>query len=1634
MADQDNVSSLLNSFSSYQLKQAGQSLGVDAPEAPPSTGVLGHIALQAGNLPSNIINTVGDTAANIGTSLAGSTQFTHSPTTFNVPTPTTFGQKATDFIGGQFIPQTAAFLATHAAAVGVLEDLGLSAKAAQVAGMATAGGLTSGGEGTDTIQGAALGAGFAALHGLSPLQKLGAVGGVTAANTAFNTTVNHQSLGDALLNSAQIPVMAYTPEILNKLAGNGWIDPSSPEYQQRIANHNIAQEGQLQQAVRNVARLQPSDDLNAFNTERRFTTAPNPLLNSLGFDPTPAEIINNSPKYKSAPLQLEAGNLLPPVGDMDALKADLAFREANPQQSLAIEAARGTPSPILPSEPPTVKDLGLPSPDFNKSAETSAKYITKLRGLGWDLEGDPDRTNFIAQATDLVGANNLHAQANDIQRRWGGDDLTALTAASKFNVLQYSADPELRLKATRIYSAPTDGVQLNAQAHIKLPIEAIKSAAIQTMDGKIVEGFSHGDAFDKAGTDEALRDGFTTTSGRFVDRIEALNIAKQAGQFKPDLPEFPYGDELDSGDISKKKVATLQLPDKVVYQGKDDLGLHNFKDEVTGGNFTVKENQLSTAKVQEKTQAVRQSFATAQEESHKSELKNLLTGNMNGGYVSGHLLSTLAGASIGGITANAKSHGDTQATIEGVFLGAFLGLGAHLGAEGFKAGADALSTKESLVKAATQDTRDSLWSRLSSGTKELAGQNATGRGSVISKVAWAAEKLAWLNLPEDVKTTASQAYGRIAEIFSNINHSIKNIKDYANVSDDVKDRVSRYLKGQLANSADVKSLIASEGGMDRETYLKQDKIIRASKPATWKLQDSEGNVTDIYHISSDTKAKLVAMENKALIQGLDGKDLQFAQFGQEARGAINHLQDSIAAAMPEGSNLKDIINGSLEQYLTRGYKIFTDKNFWPEESNIAKYMKEYGEDTRSQILNKEVLENRAFTPDELRAQQDKATDPHRVAMLQQKVPVEHKGQTFMVDPDVAKTYKAFSNDDILRGHVEQLLHDYKTNRKVYAKSLASEGSDGIDTTILKKRLDLSPTFRELIGQFSDPVEEISHTMNRLNAPAKAAEFISRIADVKIHDLPAMMDVTKYDELNRGFKSAIEVNRAQGNLQEVARLQQHLDELNTHVKMPADVKFGLLKDQYVSRYIADQFKDYRGPWGDMTNPIARGMAKANLISKLVHSPYNPVTQMRNILQAPMFMAIARVNPIHLMPAWDAIRNVENTLHGEMMREGVLPATHAMGELGFNLNKIVNGAHDSELLKVLKETHNFVLDKYNIPDSWTRAAAYLSEKNRQSKKLNLPLNDPTVIKNAVAFTNRYTPNYETIAPVVKLARNIPAFNLYVSYTAEMARLTKNLVQDSLHGDVQSMAILGGLATIPYALVKGGVAALSPSDQKEWAQLENQLPDYARNRFRIPTYKDNKGNFHFIDFTALIPTDAFHQTFDAVRKGDWASVAAVNPLIGWQNTPAFNIIAEQVAGKDLFSGRDFRTSSELQNLTDRFQTFAKEVTPSWTPGVGYEWQKWASIGETNSKTGRTIIFDDQIIHTLTGVMSSSYNAGIVNRQALSDAKSKMDLEKQYLQDVLKTQGISDEKRQRAISTYQDAIQTILFHYRSRILNQDK
>lgn len=728
------------------------------------------------------------------------------------------------------------------------------------------------------------------------------------------------------------------------------------------------------------------------------------------------------------------------------------------------------------------------------------------------------------------------------------------------------------------------------------------------------------------------------------------------------------------------------------------------------------------------------------------------------------------------------------------------------------------------------------------------------------------------------------------------------------------------------------------------------------------------------------RGKTDSMTYKAKVATLgDVKADAAASFYSVSREAIATLQKHFAEGLPSGTFkdmiLKSIADGS---YLTRQYRIFHDPKYRPTQAQIE--------------------------------------------AVAQKYVADHP----TIDMDAARSI------------IENYIHEIKTAGADYRGSVTDVGKK-LDSYLWEKRENLDPMFRDMLGEYHDPREKVLGTIQHIYTSAITGKLIDTVSNLKdklgLHFSYGMEQHSK--EIDR-LKAQI-MHKTPPPGKSLATLQKELDTLKAYVPLDGNKRYGKLANKMVSRFVRDQLATFDSPWGLLDGTIMRSLAKFHNAVKIARAPLNPITVVRNIIAMPILTAVGGANPLSIPRVFKMLQKGGPEVQ-EMLEQGVLNVDAIRGEMMRNVDYVRMLDIDNSITGLVKKGVNKALDFYRWPDMLVRATTYMTAKAKFAKELGLPETHADVIAKARDWTNRYTVNYANVAPIVKTLRQIPFTNLFISYTAEITRISKNLVQDMFKHDdpgqrVRAAGILGGLASLPFAFEKFATLQLSEKDRKDWEKARKLMPDYQRTKHLIVTGREKDGRFRYFDMTPLIQVDALTQMGRAIATGDTAALAAVNPVVSWENTPAINIVAEQLTGEDLRSGRPID-----KNLLTRAKAVLDDVVPPILPG-GYEYRRWSEalsrtetgdLGTTNARTGRRTTPGEIVSSYLTGMRFGTLDANKLSQFAVADARRAIANEQAYLRDVIQTNS-TQRVKEKAIERYREAQKHILLELTQKLQPPD-
>jgi len=1058
-----------------------------------------------------------------------------------------------------------------------------------------------------------------------------------------------------------------------------------------------------------------------------------------------------------------------------------------------------------------------------------------------------------------------------------------------------------------------------------------------------------------------------------------------------------------------------------------------FRDSLNNINVTGKLNTQQQARVNalnkkfieimdDKTVPITEQFAINDQiaaiyKEAKSKLKPLNPDEA--GTVQKEMLALTAVAGVTAALAYKESRGDIGQTL------AWTVLATGLGAAGIKAiknlkGKVGEGKGLEFTKNPTATLGKKL-EQLSTDTfRTPAGEAVGGRGGIWANSAHMAEALTGINAVEALKHLKIHAGGFIADQVEKLNEALGKTRALIpKLSSSFVEAEQKFLRGQLADPIVVQDIINSGGSIHPNDWVKMTAAQKAKFPEKWMVLDDPMNTNtkgpgiEVWHVTNATKQRLMEVQRSALdAAATSPTEKAYMAFPVQFRETADTLMQMVHDGLPAGSAERNRLVGTMGQYMTRSHAVITDPHAYPSQMALDNAA------TRLGILKENDFINANSTP---------------TPTGMKTTPVAWRGTTVFMDGVDAANFQFLHSPESLQAEVRDYIKEIRNIAQMKGLKSMPHDSEQFMSSLFTGRKELDEVTQALLGTHAAPMEMMNNTLAKLVPAAQVSHFMQDA--VKVTDKATGLKVSFNEiEFNKEIARVKQIlNNPASSPGDLAVAKNQYKELQSYSRMDDNPRFGLGKDTFVSREMKRQIDSFDGtPFGFLDNSIGKGLRTFNSFFKTTHLALSPATIARQFVQAPLMMAMGGVRDANMIrTAYNGYFN-RNSGFGKWMNEwGVFSSSAVHGDFHHSIDDILSGAADANIWDKIKNGAKKMHTLFSMPDDIVRASVFMNEAKRAAKELGVPLDsfDPRVARRAMEFTARRAMDYSNLPMYVKLGREIPGVNIFLAYTHEIMRISKNAAIDAANGDIQAGATLAGLATLPFIAQKMAEESLSPEDRKDWDRGQRVAQDYSRSRFKLPVSRNKDGSFNYYDVTSILPFNDFQQSARSLMRGDSKAFLATNPLIGWEKAPIFSIMAPQITGRDIHTQREFR------GIQDRVRNVARQMLPGWTPGIGYEWEKsmpeamGGTLGTTNIKTGRSNTLEGALLRNFTGIDSTQVNPDITTRNFISSAKREMANAKQYLMDKLKLSGLSKEGKQRAQEEYVEAITNIIADIQAKL-----
>lgn len=636
--------------------------------------------------------------------------------------------------------------------------------------------------------------------------------------------------------------------------------------------------------------------------------------------------------------------------------------------------------------------------------------------------------------------------------------------------------------------------------------------------------------------------------------------------------------------------------------------------------------------------------------------------------------------------------------------------------------------------------------------------------------------------------------------------------------------------------------------------------------------------------------------------------------------------------------------------------------------------------------------------------------------------------------------------DISRAIVHRYLHDTYVDRGLEGVASqyghSSKAAESLQDALRKRipELEKRPAFRKMMGEVTDPLQVRAATAMKLTAAVRSGQFFND-----------MMTATT----ERGNKFVYQpdewvatMHNLRGQIASptpppnIATLQLRLQELEHYIPAGDHAHLGKIANTYIHRQVGDRLPGYDGIFYGNHGPLIRQMVAVSNFYKTTKVGANPKSWFRTTLGIPFFCAVAGVNPVDYYNAVKILKKGGITKQ-EMMQQGILSGGYGTGEMRKDLNMTMNPNLDKPgVMNLWNRWVHTGAQIFDFADSSVRAAKYLKVKNELYKQgVLIPANatghtvgltEQQIRDYATDQTNRYTPNYATLPRGIRIARQMPFINQFLSYFAETARITKNLwmdVKENKNGN--RWKALAALVAIPSMFAGAQYVSeslLNEDEKKEWDMIKRLLPAYKRHGFLVPVRKNSDGSFRYYNISPLFIADDLAKMTKAILSGDMKGLLDVNPIFGWDNTPA---ITSGIA----LLGYDLREGRKIVLKEDRLDMVRKDMLPPLLGG--YEMDNFVNamtrdadgnLGVTNMKTGQRFKLSDLIASYPLGVSGQDVKSTILAQRAQMDAEEQIKALEGKMNQFLLTNP-TEEKKALAEQIMYGRIKEIVFDLQDKI-----
>lgn len=448
--------------------------------------------------------------------------------------------------------------------------------------------------------------------------------------------------------------------------------------------------------------------------------------------------------------------------------------------------------------------------------------------------------------------------------------------------------------------------------------------------------------------------------------------------------------------------------------------------------------------------------------------------------------------------------------------------------------------------------------------------------------------------------------------------------------------------------------------------------------------------------------------------------------------------------------------------------------------------------------------------------------------------------------------------------VRWMIADWASNAVAIG---GSRGSGAKDLSILKRREEIDPVIRELMGEDTDPTTSFQMSVWKMANLLESQKMLSFLAD--------------------NFEGVL-FSKEEG------RLPDH----TVQIAAESSHAFSPLNGMYTSADIAQGIEDFNERFfidGSHPFKVWIRLVQGIKFGKVILSPAAIMRNFRGNLRFPIMNGWEVVNTTRdLFNARKSDKVRYNAMKVEWAEHGITGKSVTKGDLEATLTAVEQRLPDGVLeatmrpgAKAAKKTLDAFRYAFAAGDTYFRILAFESEKRRYANAwYGKPLDELSdvqkqkVRERAAKLTDALTPNYDYIPKAIRYMRAFPIFGTFISFPTEMFRVSYNTVAVAMDevrdprtraiGWRRIVGIVGTQALVRAAQIWSLMALGVGEDEEE--DLRKLTPEYERfdTRIYLPapdgqvkfynvSYEDP---FNFLDATRAAKTNGLSPSEKAVE----------------------------------------------------------------------------------------------------------------------------------------------------------------------------